>query len=109
LDGDKRLLDFGTGWGRMLRPFMRDLPLDNIYGYESLSWFAQTARSLNPYVATIGGPATPPIPFATASFDLVTSWSVFSHLPEHLLRAWLEEFARILRPGGLVVFTAWGV
>ncbi len=108
-DGDKRLLDFGTGWGRAMRPFMRDLSLDNIYGYEPLSWFAQASRSLNPYVATIGGPATPPLPFATSSFDLVISWSVFSHLPEHLLRAWLEEFTRILRPGGLIVFTAWGV
>ena len=42
----------------------------------------------------------PPLRFADGSFDIVYAYSVFSHLSERVQLRWVEEFARILRPGG---------
>lgn len=44
-----------------------------------------------------------PLPYADASFDLVTCTEVIEHL-EHY-RAALREMARVLRPGGVLVVT----
>ena len=42
---------------------------------------------------------------APGSFDLIYSYSVFSHLAEEIHLRWLAEFHRLLRPGGLLVAT----
>jgi SAM-dependent methyltransferase len=39
---------------------------------------------------------------------LIYALSVFSHLDEPLQRAWLAEFRRLLRPGGLLVLSVLG-
>jgi SAM-dependent methyltransferase len=51
----------------------------------------------------------PPLPFAEDdTFDLVTAASVFTHIPLHLQRPWLEEIRRILRRGGYFLCTVAG-
>lgn len=40
-------------------------------------------------------------------FDLIFANSVFSHLAEEIHKEWLNEFRRILKPGGLLVATTW--
>lgn len=105
---DTTILDFGSGWGRILRTFMARTELKNLYGLEPNPLFVQVARALNPYVAFVGGGYEPPTVFGDRKFDVVVAWSVFTHLPTPLARQWLEEFARIVKPGGLVFVTAWG-
>lgn len=102
------ILDFGSGWGRILRPFMAKTELKNLYGQEPNPLFVQVARALNPYVSFVAGGYEPPTVFADKRFDMVVAWSVFTHLPAGLARRWLDEFARIVRPGGLVFVTTWG-
>lgn len=103
-----RLVDFGSGWGRMLRPFMRDVALSNLIGLEPNPWFCMLARGLNPYVSFLKSEYLPPAPIRSGSVDAVISWSVFSHLGERLARAWLHEFSRISRPGARLYLTTWG-
>jgi SAM-dependent methyltransferase len=103
----ERFLDFGAGWGRILRPFLRDYDLKDIYAFEPDATFRTVARSLNPYVTVLSGDYRPSgrIP---AGLDLVVGYSVFSHLSLAAAEAWIAEFATLLRPGGCAVFTTWG-
>jgi len=102
-----RFLDYGAGWGRILRPFLRDFDLADIYAYEPNPVFRAIARSLNAYVCILPGEYMPNgrIP---PGFDLIVGYSVFSHLSAAAAEAWLGEFARVLNPGGFGVFTTWG-
>ena len=52
----------------------------------------------------------PPLRFAEdETFDLVTSASVFTHIPLDLQRPWLKEIRRVVKPGGYFLCTVAGV
>jgi SAM-dependent methyltransferase len=104
----KRILDFGSGWGRIIRPFMRDFEFVDLYGFEPNFLLCALARSLNPYVAFFSGTDVPSGHLPQQYFDLVFGWSVFSHLSPASALLWLRECARIVIPGGWCVFTTWG-
>ena len=105
---DGYLLDFGCGWGRITRAFLRDFPLKHIIGYEPDGAFVTLARAHNPFVTVFSGDFLPDRSLPAARFDLIVGWSVFSHLSEISASAWLTEIARVLAPGGHAVFTTWG-
>lgn len=46
------------------------------------------------------------LPFADSSFDCAYHYSVFSHLLEDDIRAYLAELHRVLKSGGAMLFTA---
>jgi SAM-dependent methyltransferase len=101
-------LDFGPGWGRITWAFMRDFPLGGLFGYEPNAEFCLTARRLNPYSCFIHGPYWPARSLPSEFFDVVVSYSVFSHLPEAYARAWLAELGRSLRAGGTLIVSTLG-
>lgn len=103
-----RLLDFGAGWGRTIRPFLRDVEFAGLFGFEPDFLFCTLARALNPYAAFLTGGTTPAGELPGGFFDVVFSWSVFSHLSPASAALWLQELARALVPGGTLVFTTWG-
>ena len=103
-----RLLDFGAGWGRTIRPFLRDVEFAGLFGFEPDFLFCTLARTLNPYAAFLTGGTTPTGDLPGGFFDLAFSWSVFSHLSPASAAAWLAELARAMAPGGTLVFTTWG-
>ena len=105
LAAHRRLLDFGCGWGRMLRLFMKDVAPDNLYGMDSTSRFLTEARRCNPALNFLACAVAPPTLLSAESLDCIVSWSVFSHLDEFLTTRWIEEFARLLKPGGLLMIT----
>jgi SAM-dependent methyltransferase len=45
------------------------------------------------------------LPYADSSFDVIISFSVFSHLPEDIAMAWATELSRVAKPGAIFVFT----
>lgn len=102
------VLDFGCGWGRMLRFFLKDVHADNLYGVDVRDDTIELARSLNPYARFLKVAPLPPSPFGDRMFDIVCAYSVFSHLNEAASRAWIGEFTRILKPGGLALVTTQG-
>jgi SAM-dependent methyltransferase len=104
----KRFLDFGSGWGRISRPFMRDFKLKDMFGFEPDLLFCTIARSLNPYMCFLSGDFLPDRTLPGDQFDLIVGWSIFSHLSETSLTAWLHETSRILQKDGVAIFTTWG-
>lgn len=105
---DAKLLDFGIGWGRIARFFLRELPLSNVYGVDVMSEFVdickKTFHSENFFVTTPFPPTTIPDNF----FDYVVGYSVFSHLSEKACKEWMQEFYRITKPGALIAVTTRG-
>jgi SAM-dependent methyltransferase len=104
-EGDLRVLDFGAGWGRILRMLLRRVGPGQLWSTDvDLEMTALVHSTLPGVNATTNAPM-PPSSFRSGMFDAVTAFSVFSHLSEPAHRAWAEEFARVLRPGGLVFIT----
>jgi SAM-dependent methyltransferase len=100
-----KVLDFGVAWGRIIRFWLRDLRPENLYGVDVEERFLSFARTQVPgpnYALTSHGP---PLPLEDESLDLVYAFSVFSHLPANLTDAWVREFARVLKPGGIACLT----
>lgn len=105
LGPDAKALDFGFGWGRISRVFMHDLRKQNLHGLDVDPSFVELTRGLFQSDNYNRCNAFPPTTFEDESFDLVFAYSVFSHLSEPATRAWMAEFHRILKPGGVVAFT----
>jgi SAM-dependent methyltransferase len=100
-----RILDFGCGWGRVTRFFLRDIAPENLVGIDVDEEAIAACRATNPWASFEHCERFPPTAFESGSFDLVYAYSVFSHLSEEAHLRWLEEFERILRPGGVVIVT----
>jgi SAM-dependent methyltransferase len=102
------VLDFGCGWGRVLRFFLKDVPGSKLWGVDLLDEQITWAKETNPWCRFVTVDGSPPAPLPAESFDVVMAFSVFSHVSEPVHLAWLGEFQRILKPGGLVMATTWG-
>lgn len=94
-----RILDCGCGTGSNLAMLE---PYGQVYGFD-LTWrglqFAHEHGRRRIAQASIGA-----IPFATGSFDMVTSFDVFQCLPGVVEQDAAREMARVLKPGGAAVF-----
>jgi SAM-dependent methyltransferase len=70
----------------------------------AVEWCRRNLAFLNTAVNQLD----PPLPYVTEAFDLVYAYSVFTHLPEHAQRPWIEELSRVMRPGGLLLISTHG-
>lgn len=107
VEGEKlRLFDFGCASGRFLRhvqTFGGDTT--DVWGCdfapENLNWVKQYLPS---DIKMLLNNANPHLPFSDGYFDVVTAFSVFTHI-DMFEDAWLLELRRITRPGGLLYLT----
>ena len=104
----KRLLDWGCGCGRMSRFFLKHLEYLEVHGCdidrEQIEW---CASNLPKGQFAVIAPF-PPTRYADDMFDLVISWSVFTHLQREHQLDWLREMRRIIAPGGLLLASVSG-
>lgn len=105
LTADTAVMDFGCAWGRIIRFWLRDIHPGNLFGFEVQDRLLAYARE------HVTGPTYkisqthPPLPNDGQKFDLIYAFSVFSHLPEALTNEWIEEFSKVLKPGGIACLT----
>lgn len=101
------ILDFGCGCGRLTR-FLNNKEQYTTYACDvnpdSVHWCQDNLKD----VTTLLNSSRPPLPFADTSFNFIYSLSIFTHLPEYLVTLWLDEFARLIAPHGLLVLTVHG-
>ncbi|MCC7165191.1 MAG: class I SAM-dependent methyltransferase [Anaerolineae bacterium] len=105
---EQQLLDWGCGCGRVTAhfgsfqdgPAVRGCDIDA----EAIAWCNQNLTR----GTFIANGLWPPTPYADASFDLIMSYSVFTHLSREAQQAWLSEMQRILKPGGLFLASVHG-
>jgi SAM-dependent methyltransferase len=97
-------LDFGCGCGRLARYIAprviagggRFIGLDinnKLIGWSAKNLPGEYRRNR----------LRPRAPVADASLDLLYAVSVFTHAPRASMAAWLEDYARMLKPGGVAL------
>lgn len=119
----ERVLDVGCGVGRMAFPLVHYLePPGGYEGFDVVSAYVEAARRAfaavpgfrfrhadvrNDYFNPEGRlePTEFPFPYEDAAFDFVLLASVFTHMRPPELRHYLDELARVTRPGARVLCT----
>ncbi len=101
---DKKILDVGCGSGSHLRRFLEyGAQPANLAGIDLLESRIERASALNPAIDWRVGSAHQ-LPYPDASFDLVTSFVVFSSVLSATMRRMIaNEMWRVRKPGGLIV------
>jgi SAM-dependent methyltransferase len=100
-------LDIGCATGRVLRAFdaqggVRAFGCD--INRRHVDWMA---ANLPPRITVFQNTSIPALPLPDASVDLVTAFSVFTHV-EAFDTTWLAEVRRVLKPGGIAWLTIHG-
>ncbi|MCX7748471.1 MAG: class I SAM-dependent methyltransferase [Clostridia bacterium] len=103
----KRILDFGCGYGRLLRFFAKDGVKSELIGTDIDRELIGFCRESNKFGSYFLNEAWPPLVFEDHSFDFVFAFSVFTHISEKSHLSWMEEINRVLKPGGALIFTIW--
>ncbi len=99
------VLDFGCGCGRVLR-HLHDV--SGLHGSDLDAGLAGWCSANLPFANVRVNRAEPPTGYSDAQFDAAYAFSVFTHMPAELQQRWLDEFRRILKPGGLLLFSTHG-
>ena len=109
----KRVLDVGCGPGNLLVALSTDTPA-LLVGVDVDAIFLMAGRSqigklIKPPAAhpVLLRASLPTLPFADASFDLVTCFLVMPHVSDDT--AALTELARVLKPGGTLAISGHGL
>jgi len=109
--GGISLLDFASGYGRVTRFLLRDLPAERVWVsdvYADGVRFQEEIFGVHGIVSTVK-----PEDFVRAegfetSFDAITVTSLFTHLPDRRFVDWLRVLLGLLRPGGVLLFSVHG-
>ena len=102
---DATILDFGCGWGRLMRLLYKYADAEYLYGLDPWDESIRICRehgvlghlAISDYV-----PKT--LPFAQP-FDLIYAFSVFTHLSERTTRVVLETLRKYIADGGALAIT----
>lgn len=99
------VLDFASGYGRVTRFLIRDLPPEKLWVADAVGdavRFQQDTFGVHGFVA-------PPAPEDLAierTFPLVVACSLFSHLPRASFGPWLRRLCGLVDDGGLLAVSA---
>jgi SAM-dependent methyltransferase len=101
------ILDFGCGCGRLIR-HLRALPNAMLHGCDINPNLIDWSKKNLLFAHFSLNQITPPLIYKNQSMDFIYARSVFTHLGEKLQQEWMVEFFRILRPGGILLFSTQG-
>lgn len=103
----ERILEFGVGLGRLIR-HLYPLPAE-LHGCDVTDGVVAFTRATHgDRVQLARSELAPPLPYPEAHFDFVYANSVFTHIQTDHLHDWIDELARVTRPGGWVIVSVYG-
>ena len=101
----KRVLDFGCGYGRVLRHFQAEARIGEFWACDidlpSTTWLSE---NLPADFRVFRNAELPHLPIESDFFDFIYVVSVFTHLTI-AWEPWLLALRRVLRPGGIALIT----
>jgi ubiquinone/menaquinone biosynthesis C-methylase UbiE len=100
-----RVLDVGCGTGELLRRLRAKYQGAMLAGLDPVPEMLEVARDKLSGQEDLRVGYADSLPWPAASFDLVVSCNMF-HYITHPVEA-LQEMARVIRPGGVLVLTDW--
>lgn len=102
---DTPVLDYGCGWGRIIRLLYKYISVENIYGVdpwdESINMCFQNGVKGN---LAISEYVPRSLPFER-QFDLIFAFSVFTHLSETTTHIVFSTLRKYISPNGVLVIT----
>ena len=101
------ILDFGCGCGRIIRHWHSSAEARIVgtdYNRRLVDWCSDNL----PFARFVVNDLAPPLPDLGGDFELIYSFSVFTHLTADLQRTWMGELTRVLAPGGFLLVTTHG-
>lgn len=99
-----RYFDFGCASGRVLRHFLCQSNTSEIWGSDINSKHINWINQFLPKIKAIFNHTIPSLPLEDNYFDVVSAFSVFTHIDTFEI-AWLSELRRILKPNGIAYIT----
>lgn len=101
----RRILDFGCGWGRLLRLLLKYVPADRLHGVDPWHRSIDLCREHGiPCRLALSDYVPRSLPFE-GPFDLVYAFSVFTHLSESTARTALSTIRGSIADDGLLCIT----
>jgi trans-aconitate methyltransferase len=102
---DARVLDFGCGWGRLIRLCYKYVPFENIYGVDP---WDESIKECKDHGVKANLEISDWVPYSLPfeqKFDLIFAFSVFTHLSEKTTQTVLETLRKYIKKDGLLVVT----
>ncbi len=100
-----RVVDFGSGWGRISRCLLAYLPPSRLYAIDVDIEMTALVNSSLPGVNAFTVDPLPPTVLRSEIADTILAFSVFSHLSPEAHTAWAREFGRLISRGGMAFVT----
>lgn len=106
---DDAILDFGCSSGRVVRVLAAALPQTRWLGCDPNAEAVAWANDALPGIEFFASPLEPPLP-GLADGELTGAYaiSIWSHFDAEPALRWIDEMARVIRPGGHLVLTTHG-
>ena len=105
-DLNMKVLDYGCGWGRMLRMMPYFTHDSNLYGVDPTKMSIQLCEDYNvPGQHAVIDAKPDHIPFGDTKFDLIYAYSVFTHMNADVAQNAMKLFRERISDNGLVCVT----
>jgi len=100
-----KVLDYGCGWGRLIRLLYKFVPYENIYGVDPWQKSIDLCRQYGVRANLMVSDYVPRILPFDEKFDLIFAFSVFTHLSEKTANTVLQTLRNYCSNDGLLAIT----